>query len=216
MMQFLGWSLALSAILCVFYAKLLLPHYKGKYAEESGTEGLSPLILAIGFTVTAAAFAAMFLLGGEGMYLAVNLIVTSLLLIISSVDLSFRKIPNELVFIIVMCPMFFWIYGDRHILEAFTGGVLASILPAAARLLGAQIGSGDIKLMFSAGFYLGTWLALGFFVTTFVLAALMSVLLLIFGKAARKAEIPLAPFAAAAFVFAICFDNFFIKLWRII
>ena len=215
-MQTLGWSLILSIVLCVFYVKVFLPRYKGKYTEEGSAEALPPYMLVIGFALATMVFILVITRGGEGAYLAGNLFVAAILLIISAIDLNFRKIPNELVLIISLPAVFFWINGTGHILEALIGGVLASFLLIAAKLLRGRVGAGDIKLMFSVGFYLGMWLAVGFFVVTFALAAFVSAVLLFLEKATRKEEVPLAPFATVSFALIVCFDIIFMEYWRII
>ena len=217
MIPALGFSAILSALLCAFYMKLLLPYYGGKYYLESTDRAARPAyLIPVSFITAAAAFILILMRGGEGIYLAGNLFIGAVLLAISAIDLSFRKIPNELVLVIMLWAVFLGIYQSSHIADIFSGGIAASLLPAAAGLLGGKIGAGDIKLMFSVGLCLGLWLAISFFAITFILAAFILLFLFFFKKITPKTKVPLAPFMAAAFVFTACFDYFIIDFWRII
>ena len=165
--------------------------------------------LIVGLIASIAVFMSILMSGRSGFILISSLICAAGLLIASAADLRFRKIPNELCFIILLCGVTTGIYYG-HLFEALAGGFAASILLILAKTLGGGVGIGDIKLMFSVGFFLGIRLSLGFFAITFALAAIVSLVLLILGKIERKTAIPLAPFACGSFAVVICFENLLI------
>jgi len=219
----LGLAVLLSALLCAVYIKVLEPYFYyfkeyscvfGDIAGSSLLKKYSPVILVFCTVV----FAAVLLSGHKGLYLAGLLITAAVLLVISATDIRFKKIPNEFNIIILLLGAVLGLSSSGNLFfpVALCGGAAASLLPAMVKFLGGSIGAGDIKLMFSVGFLLGTWLALSFFLLTFIFAAVVAVVFLFFHKIGRKTPIPLAPFACIAFSAVIYFEEVFTEIWRII
>ena len=216
----------LSAALSILNIKVIMPYYRRRYSGgedgnningninvNTNTGGICGLLwFAAGFTV----FGAILLSGRGGLNLAATLFVGAFLTVISAVDIGYRKIPNELCFLIFLCGGAFGVFIDISLIEAIGGGAFAALPLILVKLFGGRIGMGDIKLMFAPGFFLGVWAAPGFFALTFILAAAFAFILLFIKKIDRKSQIPLAPFAAAAFVLAVYFDYFIIEFWRMI
>jgi len=137
----------------------------------------------------------------------------------SFVDFNYRKIPNELVMLILIisCALSIYrtiAYNDfNYLFRAISGGIGAiAPLIAAVLLLEKGIGTGDIKLMFALGVYLGAPAAVHFFAVAFILAFAVAIVLLAMKKAGRRSKIVMGPFIACSFVISIYFDYFFESL----
>lgn len=100
-----------------------------------------------------------------------------LLLSLSTIDLSIRKIPNELLIILLVLKLSaIAVSGDFiSIFPALTGLLIGFILFLIPSYLGIEIGWGDIKLAATAGFCLGI---VGMFQAVLVMAVIMAMYLI--------------------------------------
>jgi len=124
-------------------------------------------------------------------YMAIFLVLISL----SVVDGSIRKIPNELLLaLIVLKIIFVAISGDwMQLLYALAGFAVGWILFIIPSILRINIGWGDVKLAAVTGFYLGI---IGLFQSMVVMAVILGIYgayLLITKKGTLKTKVAIGP-----------------------
>lgn len=156
-----------------------------------------------------------YLVFGLEIVLIKYLFLFSLLIVISLIDLELYLIPNQLVLLLlgwgiiwqVFWPVLLW---QQTILGALLGG---GILFAIALISKGGMGGGDIKLMFAAGFILGTSLTLLALFIAFVTGALGGGFLLLKGRRKRKEPIPFGPFLALGIIITSLWGNQLVELY---
>jgi len=211
------YAAALSACLNVFYGKVLAPFYHLKYSDKEYRKPAKSEAF-LGFLIcTLCLWPLCINAAAGGDIWAVPICI--LLLITAMVDFGYRKIPNELVIIILIISAFLRVYGTiayddfSYLLSGISGGIGAVIpLIAAVLIFEKGVGTGDIKLIFAIGVYLGAPLSVHFFFITFLLAFIAAVALLTIKKAGRRSRIVMAPFMALSFVITVYFDYFLLAL----
>ena len=135
----------------------------------------------------------------EGIY------VFSAISVLSAVDIVIRKIPNGILFSLMIGAIVFLALGNS--LSAVGNHLLGMAMGACIFLIpfvfGKQAGAGDIKYAATMGFFLG-------FYNTAVALAIMSVfylcfvsVLLISKKSNLKASLPLGPHMSIGFLLAL-------------
>ncbi|MDP4118847.1 MAG: prepilin peptidase [Bacillota bacterium] len=123
-------------------------------------------------------------------------------LVLSAVDISIRKIPNEIiVFILIIGFAFTVINNNFNIIQNRIIGLIAGFvifyLPS---LIGMGAGLGDVKFAAAVGFCLGVYNFLtAVFVMTIVLL-IYTIYLYVTGKGNLKTKVALGFFLAAGFV----------------
>ncbi len=144
---------------------------------------------------------------------------------IAAVDLAIRRIPNELLLILLLISIIRDIvepivtkntsdikYNLIYALIGIVGGFVLYIIPS---LFGIYIGSGDIKLSAVIGFSLGI---IGYIQAMLIMAFIMFVylvILLITKKGGLKTKAPMGPSLAVGAVFTLLFPFLqgHINLW---
>ena len=204
-------------------AALLIPIvgtflYKGRCPVCGEKRGLGCFLSEIIFAL---ATLLLELFVGVSFLLLIYLVTAALLLILSIVDFDIKEVPHgillgililgAIVFILSFFPSValtstvWW----EHLVGAFIISVPLFIVMI---VTGGGIGGGDIKLMFCLGLLLGYRLVLIAFLFGIVLAAIVSVILVIaFGKN-RKFELPLVAFLSVGFLLAVLFGEKIIAL----
>ncbi|WP_244319465.1 prepilin peptidase [Geobacillus subterraneus] len=128
------------------------------------------------------------------------LVLVVVLTTISLIDYLYYEIPNEynaLVFVLGLA----WAFSRS---SSWGQALLASLVLfglffVLMVLTKGQLGAGDVKLVAGLGLFLGTSGILPFFVYSFLLAALVSVFLLMAKKKKRTDRLPFGPFLVAGF-----------------
>lgn len=145
---------------------------------------------------TAAIFAITFINLGYSPYLVKYVLVFSLLVVVFSIDLEHKIIPNKLVILLLIWGICWQLVSPERIwLDAVGGAFLGGgFLLLAAVVSRGGMGGGDIKLMFAAGLYMGTALTGLALFLSFIGGALVGLTLIIFGIKTRKDYIPFGPF----------------------
>ena len=209
------YAFALSSALCLFNVKILAPYYHLKYSEKKYMKatGLEISFMLPAYTVCLWLLCMKFSSGGCDIW---AIAICILALIASTVDFNHRKIPNELVLLILIisCSLSIYktiTYSDFDYLLSAIGGGLGASLPLIATVIFLErgVGAGDIKLLFAMGIYLESMLSVYFFFTAFVLAAVIAIGLMLMKKASRRSKIVMGPFIACSFVLCVYFDYFF-------
>ncbi|MHB1296736.1 MAG: prepilin peptidase [Anaerolineae bacterium] len=173
-------------------------------------------------TLTALVFAALWLVHGPGLRLAIDTIFACILLAVLFIDLEHKRVLNAMIVpaivlavltipLQMLYPPSFGHYGSVWLM---LGGSASSISPTVAamlsQLLGGVVafgiflviwliapqgmGAGDVKLAAFAGVIVAFSGAIMAVLGSFVLGGVVAAVLLISGKAGRKTAIAFAPF----------------------
>ena len=140
------------------------------------------------------------------------ILIFTLLLAISCIDLEKGVIPNQLV-LILLCWSLIWqfLYPVINIKMAsiclLVGGLLFYIIAVLSK---GGMGGGDIKLMALLGFSIGFPTVLVNFFLAFLLGAIVGVVMLILGKKTGKDSLPFGPFLCLAYFISIFWGE---RLW---
>lgn len=128
---------------------------------------------------------------------------SSLLIVITFIDLEFQEIPDVLNLSGLALSLGAALWPETS--PALLDGALGLLLGGGSFLIialvsGGAMGGGDIKLMAVLGLFLGWQMIIVVFLLAFTLGACISVYLLVTGKKGRKDPIPFGPFIALAAV----------------
>ncbi len=136
----------------------------------------------------------------ENWLLAVAFLV--ILFLISWVDVQERRIPDGLVFLIIILGVISLFFG-QPLGPALLGGVVYfSLLFLIHLLFPGGMGWGDVKLAGALGFFLGWQKALLSFLLSFAGGAIIGIILIALGIKGRRDPIPFAPFMAGGAIIA--------------
>lgn len=133
--------------------------------------------------------------------------LTSVLIVISFIDYYHQIIPDELVvFCLILGIIFNYTYHN------FQGGFLGLIIGGGLFLLislvsKGNMGGGDILLIGTLGFMFGWKKILLISLFSFVIGAIISVVLILLGIKTRKDYIPFGPFIAISTYIVLLFGN---------
>jgi len=119
--------------------------------------------------------------------------ISSVLLVISMIDLDTQEIPNGLVlFLLCLSPVGFFI-NDMPFWHRIIGFFAASLVLFILTVMTNGFGGGDIKLMAACGLLIGFQNILLALILGFIFGGIYAVILLITKKAKKGAEIPFGP-----------------------
>lgn len=142
------------------------------------------------------AFEALHMRHGFTALLAKGIVMSSILIIISFIDLRYRIIPDFLVIINLAAGIVFSLILRTPIQQTLIGMLLGGGIMFLLALIPHSLGGGDIKLMFSIGAFLGYNRILSALAIAFILSSVISLVLILFKKKKTKDYIPFAPFLA--------------------
>ncbi|MEL7568045.1 MAG: prepilin peptidase [Dehalobacterium sp.] len=193
-------------------ASFLLLKGKCRYCGDKLSWRYPMLELFTGFL-----FALVYQVIGFGISIIPYLFLTSLLLIISFIDIDHYRIPDPLIIIGLGAGIAFQIFIPfqpliNALLGFFTGGGILFLIALLSR---GGMGGGDIKLGALIGLFLG-WklMLLSLFLAAF-LASTAGICLMILKKKSRKDAIPFGPFLSLAAFISLLRGNYLIS-WYII
>jgi len=125
-----------------------------------------------------------------------NILFFNLLYLIALIDWEEQIIPNQLILIMFVTRLFFIITEPGHALPSliglFIGGGMIVILMIISK---NSIGAGDAKMFAMIGFFIGSQHILSVFFYTFLLSAVIGVVLIMMRQIKWRDAIALAPFA---------------------
>ena len=130
------------------------------------------------------------------------MLLISVSIILSVVDITIKKIPNELILLTLIIGASFMITDNRLgsigiSLIGFALGFIMFLVPA---FIGKGAGWGDVKYAAVVGFCLGIYGFLTAIIIMTLLLLVYTVYLLLTGKGNLKTKIALGPFMAFGFV----------------
>lgn len=137
------------------------------------------------------------------------LVLDSILIVVSFIDIEHQIIPNKLIIYTLALGVFFSFIDDLSFVNAASGMLLGGGVLLLLALVPGSLGGGDIKLMFTLGIFLGAKDVLVALFLAFIIASIISILLLFFKIKKRKDHIPFGPFLAVGSFIALNFSNFF-------
>ncbi|SHI92278.1 prepilin peptidase [Lutispora thermophila] len=133
-------------------------------------------------------------------------IIISILLIISSIDYYHQIIPDTLLLLLIAITVLYRIaiYYTYDISISLPDSIISSLLSGLlftiiSLISNEGMGGGDIKLIAILSFILGFRKAILNILLSFIIGAVISLLLLICGRKGRKDTIPFAPFINISF-----------------
>lgn len=134
-----------------------------------------------------------------------NIILASILIPISIIDIKRKIIPNKLVILgMGMGTIMMFLNDNISIISALLGFVMCGgIIGVISIITKGSIGMGDAKLFACIGIFLGLQTTLGIMLIATVLSGLVGLILLTFKKVNGKTMIPFAPYIFLATIFVM-------------
>lgn len=146
-------------------------------------------------------------------------IISSILIVVLFIDLKHMLIPDSLILTVLAVEVIhkivlYYFNGSMNLKTSFLGGLLAGGLFLLIVLIsGGGMGEGDITLIASVGFILGTKLVFLNILLSFIIGAIVSLFLLGFKIKTRKDPIPFGPFIIVSFWIVLLFGEEIIDLY---
>jgi len=138
------------------------------------------------------------------------LIITTILIAIFVIDWEERQIPDFPVFLLMGLSFFAHILASNDKLYSFlTSGFSAGSFLLILNLItkGKGMGLGDAKLVIPIGFILGFPNVFFFLAISFIIGALLGIILILLGKASFRKEIAFGPFLVLSFWIVLIFGG---------
>lgn len=140
-------------------------------------------------------------------------ILCSVLIVVSMIDLKHKIIPDSLNIIGLIIGIIFIILDKSLLFYKLIGLGIGLGLFLAIAVVTNAMGGGDIKLMAVLGLIFGAKGVLFISLFSFVLGAIISIVLLILKIKSRKDEIPFGPFISFAALIYVFFGKEIIMLY---
>ena len=155
--------------------------------------------------INALSWFSIVLIGGLDEKTIECILILSACIIISAVDITIRKVPNEmLLFTLIIGIIFVFVNNQASNIAfnifGFIVGVIMFFLPA---MIGKGAGWGDVKYAAVVGFCLGLYNFLTAVIIMTLILLVFTAYIMITGKGNLKTKIALGPFLASAFVIVL-------------
>jgi leader peptidase (prepilin peptidase)/N-methyltransferase len=130
------------------------------------------------------------------------MMLASVSIVISAVDITIKKIPNELILMTLFIAGAFLVTGQStsNILLNMLGFIIGFVIFTLPAFIGKGAGWGDVKYAAAVGFCLGIYglmtaiIIMAFFLTFYTMFIIIS------GRGSLKSKVPLGPFITSGFV----------------
>ncbi|MGV8145078.1 MAG: prepilin peptidase [Alkaliphilus sp.] len=144
-------------------------------------------------------------------------IVTSILIVITFIDLDLKIIPDRLNISLLVVGIIanIALYEFSFVIDSFIGFLIGGLLFLAIAVITGAMGGGDIKLMAVLGLIFGWKSIFLIILLSFIVGAVISILLLITKIKGRKDEIPFGPFIAVATYITLIYGQEIINYYLI-
>lgn len=169
--------------------------------------------------LTGTLFVLVFSVYGISIKTITSLILVSVLIAVSFIDIKYKEIPTEITvtgFILVLAAYIFSfitkIMTIQELLDYLYGFLLAAVVMFIFALPG-WMGGGDFKLSAFIGFVLGFKLTIVFLFFSFVIGGLVSMAQMIFAKKFVEKYVPFAPYLALGSITALLFGHQIINIY---
>jgi len=141
-------------------------------------------------------------------------ILCTVLIVISGIDYEHQIIPDEMVWMILILGIVYQLTTHFYLQlpSSWISSILGLVMGGGFFLLiavvsGGGMGGGDIKLMGALGIWFGWQLTLLNMLLSFILGAILSMVLLLLKIKGRKEAIPFGPFIALATVITLLYGD---------
>jgi leader peptidase (prepilin peptidase)/N-methyltransferase len=134
-------------------------------------------------------------------------VLNSILIVVSFIDIEYEIIPDKIIIFTFVVGVLFSFIDDISFVNAVGGMVFGGGLMLILAFVPGVLGGGDIKLMFVLGIFLGFKGTLYAMLLAFILASIISILLLLLKIKKRKDYIPFGPFLSLGSFIAFHFIN---------
>ena len=152
-------------------------------------------------------FLVMYNIYGFNIYFLKALVLSSIVFVMSMIDLKHYIIPDEIsVFTIISGLIFFLILRDLSIKSLVLAFLLGGGFLFIIALMG-PMGGGDIKIMAGFALYLGLEKTILALMLSFILGGVIGVLLIVFKIKGRKDHIPFGPFLGLGTLMSFIYFN---------
>ncbi len=154
---------------------------------------------------------------GLCIYFVKYAVITSLLIIVTLIDLKTQEIPDRLIIFGLMAGLLFNLYDIK---ADMLQGILGFLLGGGAFLIIAMVtqgamGGGDIKLMAVLGLFFGWKMIILIALLSFLLGAIISLILIATKIKGRKDYIPFGPFISIAALITIFYGQQILQLYML-
>ncbi len=170
--------------------------------------------------ITGISYVLVFIKYGFSLYSLKYLILISLLIVISLIDIDTMNIYFKTTVFGVLCGVIILAieginsgYGVYNYLYYFLGGIIPAIIITLIILITRGMGWGDVEIFFICGLFLGVKLSIVMMFLSFVIGAIISLFLLCTKRKTRKDPIPFGPFIALGAFFAILMGDAIINIY---
>jgi len=154
---------------------------------------------------------------GLCIYFVKYAVITSLLIIVTLIDLKTQEIPDGLIIFGLIAGLLFNLY---YIKSDMLQGILGFLLGGGTFLIIAMVtqgamGGGDIKLMAVLGLFFGWKMIILIALLSFLLGAIISLILIATKIKGRKDFIPFGPFISIAALITIFYGQQIFQLYML-
>lgn len=157
--------------------------------------------------LTAILFVLNYHVFGPSIELILNLILTSVLIVVTFIDFDTMIIPDVFHVIILIIAIIKLIIDPSDIQSHLIGAFAISVPFYLIFRFTGGLGGADVKLMFVSGLYLGlTGILVSFFIAS-ITGGLYAIYLVVFKKQGRKAEMPFGPFLCLGILLSSLFAS---------
>lgn len=131
-----------------------------------------------------------------------QMVCLGILVIVSAIDIKYRKIPAEILAAINVGAFLFQCLCHKEDAALVAGGIVTGIMfLLISKVTGEGVGYGDSLGILGLGIYLGLWKLFEVLAGAFFLLALCAIIVLVRKKMSRKMSLPFYPFLTIAYVF---------------
>ncbi len=154
---------------------------------------------------------------GFCIYFVKYAVITSLLIIVTLIDLKTQEIPDGLIIFGLIAGLLFNLYDIK---ADMLKGILGFLLGGGTFLIIAMVtqgamGGGDIKLMAVLGLFFGWEMIILIALLSFLLGAIISLILIATKIKGRKDFIPFGPFISIAALITIFYGQQILQLYML-
>jgi len=181
---------------------------KCRYCDEkiSIRYPLIELLTALLFTFT-------YLYIGLTPYLFFTLILISLLIVITFIDLDHMIIPHSLTITGIIVFTIYQLAFNQESIVPYLFGLGFGFLFLSIFVFFNAMGGGDAMLAAMFGMFFGLEKVFVLLMISFIIGGLFSFFIILFKKKNRKDKIPFGPFLTTAALLMIFFDSFFLSIY---
>ena len=158
-------------------------------------------------------FVISFIYYGFSIYYLKFIIFSSVVTVISIIDLKTMEIENGPLYFGLLAGIFFFII-EKNYLNTFYGVIIAPLIFFLIIILSkGGMGGGDFNLSFLFGLYLGFPKIIPWFFLSFLIGFFPAIYMLLTKKATRKTPLPFGPFMAISGIITFLFGNQIIRFY---